>query len=85
MKMTNLIMILNQCDIADYNGESLSWFYDDETNEVTFEVISSGEMFTVKNDNSFSLVDNEIELYTTSEETVFLDLYVVNKPTFEGV
>lgn len=81
--MKNLIMILNQCDIADYNGESVSWFYDDEENVVTFEVISSGEMFTVKNDSSFSLVDNEIELYTNSGETVFLDLYVISKPSFK--
>lgn len=80
--MEKLISILEQCDIANYNGEYTSWFYDEETNQINFEIVSSGEGFTVKNE-SFPLVDNTIELHTTSGETIFLDLYVITKPSFK--
>ena len=77
-----VIEVLNKCDLAYLNGDALSWFYDEEDEVITFDYVSGSMGFDVKNIQPFNLVDNELEIFTTDEETVYLELYCITKPTF---
>lgn len=76
-----LYEVLNRCDVAYSNGESLSWFYDEENEEIHFNTIED-HLCIVKNNESFSLVDNEVEIMTEYGETIFIELYCLVKPSF---
>lgn len=77
-----VIEVLNKCDLAYLNGDALSWFYDEQNDLVIFECVDGSIGFDVNNYQFFNLTDNEIELYTNDDETVYIELYCIVKPTF---
>lgn len=34
--MNQIIQVLNQCDVAYFEGMSLAWFFDEEENTIAF-------------------------------------------------
>lgn len=77
-----VIEVLNQCDVAYHNEYALEWFYNEEEEIIVFNYDDGTEEFVVNNQQPFKLTDNELELYTKEDETVYIELYCLTKPTF---
>lgn len=80
--MNTIIDVLNKCDLAYLDGESLSWFYDDQDNTITFSTLDDDDVFfTISNDIEFELDDNEL-CFSVDDQEIQLDLYILAKPCF---
>ena len=77
-----VIEVLNKCDMAYLNGDALSWFYSEEEEVITFDCVDGSIGFDINSHQPFKLTDNELELYTNDDETVYIELYCLTKPTF---
>ena len=79
--MNTIIDVLNKCDLAYLDGESLSWFYDDQDNTITFSTLDGDEVFSISNNDDFDLEDNEL-YFCVNDQEIQLDLYILAKPCF---
>lgn len=73
--MNQIIEVLNKCDVAYYNDVSLTWFFDEEENTITFYDSFGDESFTVFNEIQFTFKDSELCFTLENGMNIQLDLY----------
>lgn len=73
--MNQIIKVLNQCDVAYFDDISLSWFFDEGENTVTFYDSFEDHLFTVFNDTQFTFENSELCFTLENGMNIQLDLY----------
>ena len=73
--MNQIIEVLNKCDVAYFDNISLTWFFDEEENIITFNDHFGDELFTVFNEIQFTFKDSELCFMLENGMNIQLDLY----------
>ena len=73
--MNQIIEVLNKCDVAYYDNISLTWFFDEEENTITFYDSFNDHLFTVFNEIQFTFKNSELCFTLENGMNIQLDLY----------